>query len=62
MRVPPAQPAGPAEEDFDRLWLEREMGGYVFFCAHRVVDGCVRECACWAAMEAGRAVDAGMTA
>jgi hypothetical protein len=47
-------PQALPEEVFDELWLEREMGGFDFVCAHREDAGHVRICACWAAMEAGR--------
>lgn len=47
-------PQNLPDEVFEELWLEREMGGFDFVCAHRVDDGCVRECACWAAMNAAR--------
>lgn len=47
-------PQNLPEEVFEELWLEREMGGFDFVCAHRADAGHVRICACWAAMEAGR--------
>lgn len=47
-------PQNLPEEVFEELWLEREMGGFDFVCAHRDDAGHVRICACWAAMEQGR--------
>lgn len=47
-------PQNLPEEVFEELWLEREMGGFDFVCAHREDAGHVRVCACWAAMDAGR--------
>lgn len=49
-------PQGLAEEDFDWLYLQREIGGFTFYCAHRMDAGYHRECACWAAIELGRAL------
>ncbi|MGU3559780.1 hypothetical protein [Methylobacterium radiotolerans] len=47
-------PQNLPEVVFEELYLERELGGFEFMCAHRSDAGHVRECACWAAMNAGR--------
>lgn len=54
-----ANPQKLSEEDFEWMNLQRELGGFTFYCAHRVADGFNRECACWAALERGRAARPG---
>lgn len=49
-----SNPQGLSDEQFAEMYLNREFG-FSFVCAHRKADGAYRECACWAAMEAGRA-------
>lgn len=51
-----SNPQTLTEDDFDWMYLQRELGGFTFFCVHRDVEGYSRECACWAAIERGRQV------
>ncbi len=55
-----SNPQGLTEDDFDDLMLERDLAGLVFQCVHRDDNGFSRECACWAAINRGRARASGI--
>ncbi len=55
----PSNPQGLTDADFSALYIDRDLYGAEFYCGHRPDErGRQRVCACWAAIERGRALAA----
>lgn len=48
-----SNPQGLSPDDFVWLDLQMAIGGFTFYCNHRLEAGYARECACWAAKVRG---------